>query len=76
MGDPKNKHPKMDLDNPGSQSVDEIWTEIDGPIERQISVIVVGCGQRGKNYSAFAIDLPSRMRVAAIVEPMQHRRDK
>ena len=26
----------------------------------QVSVVVVGCGQRGTNYAAFALDFPSR----------------
>ena len=31
-------------------------------LSHQVSVVVVGCGQRGSNYAAFALDFPSRWR--------------
>merc|ERR1712241_1396383 len=56
--------------------LEEYWDNIDGPAKRQISVVVVGCGQRGTNYAAFALDFPSRMKVVAVAEPVEHRRKR
>merc|ERR1712038_1458139 len=56
--------------------LEEYWDNIDGPPKRQISVVVVGCGQRGTNYAAFALDFPSRMKVVAVAEPVEHRRKR
>ena len=52
------------------------WDAVDGPPTRSVSVIVVGCGQRGQNYAAFALDFPSRMKVVAVAELLPHRRKK
>jgi len=35
--------------------LEEYWDGVEGPPERQVSVVVVGCGQRGINYAAFAL---------------------
>ena len=50
------------------------WDNIDGPAVRQVTAVVVGCGQRGQNYAAFALDFPSRLQVVAVAEPVVHRR--
>ena len=50
------------------------WDNIDGPSVRQVTAVVVGCGQRGQNYAAFAQDFPSRLRVVGVAEPLVHRR--
>ena len=39
------------------------WDKFDGPIKRQVTAVVVGCGNRGQNYANFAVDFPSRMKV-------------
>jgi predicted dehydrogenase len=36
---------------------------------RQVTLAVVGCGQRGSVYSALAIDEPDRVKVVAVVDP-------
>ena len=59
----------------GSKSeLEQCWDELDGPASRQVTAIIVGCGQRGQNYAAFARDFPSRFRVVAVAEPLRHRR--
>jgi len=34
-----------------------------------ITTIVIGCGNRGRVYSAYALENPSKMKVVAIAEP-------
>lgn len=34
-----------------------------------ITTIVVGCGNRGRVYSAYALENPTKMKVVAIAEP-------
>jgi len=54
--------------------LEEQWDQLDGRAARQVSVLVVGLGQRGSNYAAFALDFPSRMAVVGVAEPLAHRR--
>lgn len=44
--------------------------------DTQITAIVIGCGNRGVNYSHFGLDFPNRLKIVAVVEPLKHRRDK
>lgn len=53
--------------------MEEIWDERDGKIQRQVTAVVVGGGNRGVNYSAFALDFPSRLKIVAAAEPKPHR---
>lgn len=43
--------------------VEAFWDDYDGPIKRQVTAVVVGCGNRGQNYANFAVDFPSRLKV-------------
>ena len=54
-------------------SVEEEWLALDGPIARCVTAVVIGAGQRGQNYSAFALDFPSRMKIVAVAEKLAHR---
>ena len=54
--------------------LEKYWDNIDGPASKQVKVLVIGCGQRGQNYAAFALDFPSRLRVVGVAEPLSHRR--
>jgi len=56
--------------------LEQDWDSVDGPAKRVVSVLVVGCGQRGQNYAAFALDFPSRMKVVGVAELLPHRRKK
>jgi len=44
--------------------------------DRLVTAIVIGCGNRGENYSNFGRDFPERLKIVAVVEPLKHRRDK
>ena len=59
---------------PYKSDLEEMWDNIDGASVRPVTVIIVGCGQRGQNYAAFALDFPSRMKVVGVAEPVAHRR--
>ena len=54
--------------------LEQSWDDKDGPPSHKVTVVIVGCGQRGQNYAAFALDFPSRMEVVGIAEPVSHRR--
>jgi len=41
-----------------------------------VTAVVIGYGQRGSGYSEYAKDFPDKLKIVAIVEPLQHRRDK
>jgi len=56
--------------------LEQEWNTIDGPPTRVVNVLVIGCGQRGQNYAAFALDFPSRMKVIGVAEVLSHRRRK
>ena len=47
--------------------LEEEWNKIDGPIKRQVTAVVVGCGNRGQNYANFAVDFPSRLKVREVM---------
>ena len=55
-------------------ALEQLWDDKDGPPSHKVTVVIVGCGQRGQNYAAFALDFPSRMEVVGIAEPVSHRR--
>ena len=54
--------------------LEQSWDDKDGPPTRKVTALVVGCGQRGQNYAAFAMDFPSRLEVVGVAEPVSHRR--
>ena len=54
--------------------LEQCWDDRDGPPTRKVTAVVVGCGQRGQNYAAFAMDFPSRLEVVGVAEPVSHRR--
>ena len=54
--------------------LEQFWDDKDGPPSRKVTAVIVGCGQRGQNYAAFALDFPSRMEVVGVAEPVSHRR--
>ena len=56
--------------------LEEDWDAIDGAAKQIVTVLVVGCGQRGQNYAAFALDFPSRMKVVGVAELLSHRKKK
>ena len=60
---------------PEKSGLEEMWDSVDGAAVRPVTVIIVGCGQRGQNYAAFALDFPSRMKVVGVAEPVAHRRN-
>ena len=38
----------------------DLWNgDICGPATRKVTAVLVGCGQRGQNYAAFAMNFPS-----------------
>ncbi len=41
--------------------------------DRLVTAIVIGCGNRGENYSNFGRDFPERLKIIAVVEPLKHR---
>ena len=53
-----------------STSLEAAWDEIDGPAVRTVTAVVVGCGNRGQNYAAFALDFPSRLKILGVAEPV------
>ena len=59
-----------------SQPVEAQWTQIDGDIARQVTAIVIGCGNRGQTYSNFAKELPTWLKIVAVADPLSHRREK
>lgn len=44
--------------------------------ERQITAIIVGCGNRGQNYAEYAKHFPERFRLVAIADPRANVREK
>eukprot|EP00088_Acartia_fossae_P043213 TRINITY_DN454_c0_g1_i5.p1 TRINITY_DN454_c0_g1~~TRINITY_DN454_c0_g1_i5.p1 ORF type:complete len:450 (-),score=70.47 TRINITY_DN454_c0_g1_i5:121-1470(-) len=44
--------------------------------DRQVSAVVIGCGNRGENYSNFGRDFPDRLKIIAVADPKIHRRNK
>ena len=55
-----------------ANSLEEAWDAVDGPAVRQVTAVVVGCGQRGQNYAAFALDFPSRLKIVGLAEPVSN----
>ncbi|MBR1632737.1 MAG: Gfo/Idh/MocA family oxidoreductase [Bacteroidales bacterium] len=44
--------------------------------DRQISVIIVGCGNRGSVYARYAEKFPAAMKVVGVADPQDHRRKR
>ena len=40
---------------------------------RQVTALVIGCGNRGQAYSSYALDLPGRLKIVAVADPLKHR---
>ena len=58
------------------ESVEDLWNQIEGKPKRLVTAIVIGCGQRGQNYSQFSLELPNWLKLVAVADPLQHRREK
>ncbi|XP_040568881.1 putative oxidoreductase YteT [Lepeophtheirus salmonis] len=58
------------------QDFEAYWNTLNGPIEKQVTAIVIGAGLRGQNYSTYALDLPSRLKIVGVAEPSFTRRSK
>ena len=43
---------------------------------RQVTALVIGCGNRGQAYSSYALDLPGRLKIVAVADPLKHRTAK
>jgi len=56
------------------ETLEQAWDRQDGPPARQVTALVVGCGNRGQNYANFALDFPGRLAVVGLAEPVAHRR--
>jgi len=56
------------------QSVEDFWNEKEGPPLRQVTAMVVGFGNRGNGYASFSLDFPSRLKIVAVAEHLEHRR--
>ena len=41
--------------------------------KRQITAIVIGCGNRGQAYSSYALDFPAHLKIVGVADPLQHR---
>lgn len=46
------------------------------PLERPVTVLIIGAGHRGTVYANFAACYPAEMRVVAVAEPNAHRRQR
>lgn len=46
------------------------------PLERPVTVVLIGAGHRGTIYANFAARNPTEMRVVAVADPNRHRRDR
>ena len=58
------------------ESIENLWNDIEGKPKRLVTAIVIGCGQRGQNYSQFSLELPNWLKLVAVADPLQHRREK
>lgn len=56
--------------------VEKFWESVEGPIKRQVTAIVLGCGQRGRGYARFALDLPGWLKIVGVADPVAHRRNR
>jgi predicted dehydrogenase len=46
------------------------------PLDRPVTVVLIGAGHRGTIYASFAARNPAEMQVVAIADPNVHRRDR
>lgn len=46
------------------------------PLQRPVTVVIIGAGHRGTVYAGFAARNPAEMRVVAVADPNAHRRDR
>lgn len=46
------------------------------PLERPVTVLIIGAGHRGTVYANFAARHPAEMRVVAVADPNRHRRER
>jgi len=46
------------------------------PLERPVTVVLIGAGHRGTVYANFAARFPAEMRVVAVADPNDHRRER
>lgn len=46
------------------------------PLDRPVTVLVIGAGHRGNVYASFAARHPDEMRIVAIADPNAHRRQR
>ena len=43
---------------------------------RQVTALVIGCGNRAQAYSGYALDLPGRLKIVGVADPLKHRTAK
>lgn len=48
---------------------------LDPEVSRPISVIIIGCGNRGRTYAQFARKFPKGMKVAGVSDILEHRKN-
>ena len=58
------------------ESIEKIMNKMTDKPKRQITAIVIGCGNRGKNYSQFSVELPNWLKIVGAADPLTHRRER
>eukprot|EP01132_Coremiostelium_polycephalum_P003587 gene3587-4468_t len=43
---------------------------------KQVSLVIVGCGNRGYTYSIYSEEHPNRLKIVAVTDPIKYRREK
>lgn len=43
-------------------------------MKRPVEIAIVGCGSRGRTYSRYALERPDRMKITAVADPVDYRR--
>lgn len=72
----KSKENEKPIDEPSPATPKEEADDEIMDTSSQLTCIVVGGGQRGWNYSTYALDHPDKLKVVAICDPSQHVREK
>lgn len=48
-------------------------SQSNGSFKKVVTIAVVGAGQRGQTYAAYALEHPEEAKVVAVAEPRPHR---